>query len=79
MAGIGVFGRDTLRHTPSALYGERRLNQFRTSWALNRDVRSWHLGDISTGLSTSELLRLYSPLDSFFTKEWRLREIELVR
>jgi hypothetical protein len=25
------------------------------------------------------LLRLYSPLESFFTKEWRLSEIELVR
>ena len=25
------------------------------------------------------LLRLYSPLESFFTKEWRLSEIELVQ
>jgi hypothetical protein len=25
------------------------------------------------------LLRLYSPLESFFTKEWRISEIELVR
>ena len=25
------------------------------------------------------ILRLYSPLESFFTKEWRLSEIELVR
>ena len=25
------------------------------------------------------LLRLYSPLEPFFTKEWRLSEIELVR
>jgi hypothetical protein len=25
------------------------------------------------------LLRLYSPLESFFTKEWRPSEIELVR
>ncbi|MFZ1065385.1 MAG: DUF1214 domain-containing protein, partial [Pseudolabrys sp.] len=25
------------------------------------------------------LLRLYSPLESFFTKEWRLSEIEPVR
>ena len=25
------------------------------------------------------LLRLYSPLESFFTKEWRLSEIELVK
>jgi hypothetical protein len=25
------------------------------------------------------LLRLYSPLEPFFTKEWRIGEIELVR
>jgi hypothetical protein len=25
------------------------------------------------------LLRLYSPLESFFTKEWRPSEIELVK
>jgi hypothetical protein len=25
------------------------------------------------------ILRLYSPLEAFFTKEWRLSEIELVR
>jgi hypothetical protein len=25
------------------------------------------------------LLRLYSPLEPFFTKEWRLSEVELVR
>jgi hypothetical protein len=25
------------------------------------------------------ILRLYSPLESFFTKEWRAGEIELVR
>jgi len=25
------------------------------------------------------LLRLYSPLESFFTKEWRPSEVELVR
>jgi hypothetical protein len=25
------------------------------------------------------ILRLYSPLEPFFTKEWRLSEVELVR
>jgi hypothetical protein len=25
------------------------------------------------------LLRLYSPLEAFFTREWLLREVELVR
>jgi hypothetical protein len=28
---------------------------------------------------TKVLLRLYSPLEPFFTKEWRPGEIELVR
>jgi hypothetical protein len=31
------------------------------------------------GKAWSTLLRLYSPLKPFFTKEWRPSEIELVR
>jgi hypothetical protein len=38
---------------------------------------NWIQTDPSKGWFT--LLRLYSPLESFFTKEWRLSEIELVK
>jgi hypothetical protein len=31
------------------------------------------------GKGWNTILRLYSPLEPFFTKEWRLSEIELVR
>jgi hypothetical protein len=30
-------------------------------------------------IAYSVMLRLYSPLESFYTKEWRPSEIELVR
>jgi len=36
------------------------------------------IGDMQLG-SWFTILRLYSPLEPFFTKEWRLSEIELVR
>ena len=66
--------------TPAAEAERRRLHDgvFRPEASPTASsAGNWIQTDPEKGWST--LLRLYSPLEPFFTKEWRPSEIELVR
>jgi hypothetical protein len=56
-------GSTTIYFAPKLPDGVRRGN-----WIQTMPGKGWFT-----------ILRLYSPLESFFTKEWRLGEVELVK
>jgi len=57
-----------LSSTATAAHPPMRSEVKRGNWIQTVPGKGWFA-----------LLRLYSPLESFFTKEWRLSEIEPVR
>ena len=63
MNAVGVDGSTTVYFGPTQPSGIKRGN-----WIQTMPSKGWFV-----------ILRLYSPLEPFFTKEWRAGEIELVK